>query len=152
MSYFTEHPPKIKRRKPYMSGHNAGQYGHCLLSGHDTADALALFVSIIQPGSSAPFHVHSREDETFFILSGEMEARVGDEYHTLHAGDCVFLPRGLPHRLANMSTEPAEVIMLLHPPALESFFAEMDRLTSTGATGFQVMSEAAARYGVTILE
>lgn len=152
MSYALEHPPKIQRSKPYTVGHNAGQAGHCLLAGSDTAGTLSLWVSIVHPGSHAPFHVHSREDETFYVLSGEMQARIGDEYHTLRAGDSVFLPRGIPHRLANVSSAPAELIMLIHPPALENFFVEIDRITSEGPPSPEVMREAAARYGVTIME
>jgi quercetin dioxygenase-like cupin family protein len=151
MSYSTEHPPKIQRAKPYTVGHSAGQSGHCLLTGSDTAGALSLWVSIVHPGSHAPLHVHSREDETFFLLSGEIEARIGDEYHTLLAGDSVFLPRGVPHRLANVSSAPAEFVMLIHPPALENFFMEIDRITSDGPTSPEIMQEAAARYGVTII-
>ncbi len=81
-----------------------------------------------------------------------MEARIGDKYHTLRAGDSVFLPRGIPQRLVNVSSTLAEVIMLIHPPALENFFAEVDRITSEGPPSPEIMREAAARYGVTIIE
>jgi len=144
--------PKVARARPYQYGHLAGQAGHCLLTGADTAGAHSLSVSVIQPGSHAPLHVHSREDETFFVLSGELDARIGETHETLSAGDCVFLPRGIPHRLANLGTAPAEVIMLIHPPGLETFFAEMTQLTNAGSATPARMKETAGRYGVTILE
>ncbi len=135
-----------------VTGHSAGQAGGCVLWGDDTAGALSVSVATIGAGSSAPFHVHSREDETFFVVSGELEARIGDDYHVLGAGDAVFLPRGVPHRLKNQSQAPAEVVMLIHPPGLESFFAEVDQASSQGPTDLQKMREIAARYGVEISE
>ncbi|MEM9701744.1 MAG: cupin domain-containing protein, partial [Planctomycetota bacterium] len=94
-------------------------------------------------------HVHSLEDETFYIIDGSLEARVGDERHTLHAGDAVFLPRGIKHRLLCLSEE-AKVVMLIHPPGLEQFFDEIDRLTADGPADPQEMQTVAAKYGVTI--
>lgn len=149
MSYHAKHPPKIARAKPFEAGHNAGQTGHCLLYGAETAGALSLSVSVLRKGSEAPLHEHSREDETFYVISGQLDARVGDEHHTLNAGDAVFLPRGLKHRLQCIS-ERAEVVMLIHPPGLESFFDEIDQATADGPADPERMQNLATKYGVTI--
>lgn len=142
----------VVHHRPSTEGHLPGLLGHRLLSGAQTNGAHSAWVARLLPGSEAPLHVHSREDETFFILSGELNARVGDEEHTLSAGDCVFLPRGIPHRLANLSLDPAEVIMLIHPPQLEGYFTEMTEMMSRGGIDPLRMEEAAARYGITMLE
>lgn len=142
-------PLKIARAKPFEAGHNAGQAGHCLLYGEDTAGAHSLSAAVMKKGSEAPLHEHSREDETFYVVAGSPEARVGDDRHVLNEGDAVFLPRGVPHRLLCLS-ESAEVIMLIHPPGLERFFDEVDRLTADGPADPAEMREVAARYGVTI--
>lgn len=143
--------PKIRRAKLSVSGHLDGQSGRCLLTGEDTRQAHSLSISVIHPGSHAPLHVHSREDETFYVIRGELDAQIGEEHHQLRQGDCVYLPRGIPHRLANESGESAEVVMLIHPPGLETFFAEMTELQSSGCATPELMKAAAARYGVTIL-
>ena len=145
-------PPKIGRAKPFSHGHNAGQRGNCLLYGVDTAGALSLSASVLEPDSHAPLHVHSREDETFYVITGEVEALVGNEREVLHAGDCIFLPRGIPHRLLNTGAGPAQLLLLIHPPGLERFFDEVDQLASSGPTSPEVLRETAARYGVTILD
>lgn len=151
MSYHKEHPPRIARAKPFEAGHNSGQAGHCLLYGSDSAGAHSLSVSILKKGSEAPLHVHSREDETFFVISGSLEARVGDEHFTLRKGDAVFLPRGLAHRLLCISDE-AELLMLIHPPGLENFFDTIDQAIAAGPVSAEAMKGLAAEYGVTILD
>ncbi|MEM9017495.1 MAG: cupin domain-containing protein, partial [Verrucomicrobiota bacterium] len=120
MTYHEQYPPLIRKAKPFDSGHNPGQAGHCLLYGEDTANAHSLSVSILRKGSEAPLHIHSREDETFYVISGTLDARVGDDHFTLEEGDSVFLPRGLKHRLLCISDE-AKLLMLIHPPGLEKF-------------------------------
>ncbi len=151
MSYHEEHPPRIGRAKPFESGHIPGQAGHCLLYGHETGGSHSLSVSILKKGSEAPLHVHSREDETFFVISGSLDARVGDEHFTLNQGDSVFLPRGLKHRLLCISDE-AELLMLIHPPGLENFFDEIDQAVSDGPVPVAVMKGLSEKYGVTILD
>ncbi|MEM9419239.1 MAG: cupin domain-containing protein [Planctomycetota bacterium] len=149
MNYYETHPPKISRSKTFDAGHNAGQAGHCLLYGKDTAGAHSLSISILRKGSEAPLHEHSREDETFYVISGQLDARVGDEHHTLNAGDSAFLPRGLKHRPLCLS-EQAEIIMLIHPPGLENFFDEVDQATADGPADPKRMQSIALKYGVTI--
>ena len=44
-----------------------------------------------------PPHVHSREDEAFLVVDGEIEVTVGDEAIVVPAGGFAFTPRGVPH-------------------------------------------------------
>ncbi|MEM6473033.1 MAG: cupin domain-containing protein [Planctomycetota bacterium] len=150
MTYHEKFPPRIARSRPFDAGHNVGQSGHCLLYGSDTAGAHSLSVAILRRGSEAPLHVHSREDETFFVIEGQIDARVGDEHHTLGAGDSIFLPRGLKHRLLCLSDE-AKLIMLLHPPGLENFFDDLDQKTAQGPVDPEEMKAIAMKFGVAIL-
>jgi hypothetical protein len=48
-------------------------------------------------GTEPPPHVHSREDEFFYVLSGEMRAYVDGEVFSVTAGECMFFPRRKPH-------------------------------------------------------
>jgi len=60
----------------------------------------------VPPGRTAvPFHMHQREDEAYFILSGRGVLRYGDDLHPLKAGDCVSCPAGtgIAHQIANTS-------------------------------------------------
>ncbi len=42
-----------------------------------------------------------REDEAYYVLSGELEVVVGDEIFVLKAGDTLMAPRDIPHQLRN---------------------------------------------------
>ncbi|TIV49520.1 MAG: cupin domain-containing protein, partial [Mesorhizobium sp.] len=44
-----------------------------LLHAEQTGSRIGVFESLVQPGYGPPRHIHSREDETFHILSGEVE-------------------------------------------------------------------------------
>ena len=39
-------------------------------------------------GYASPVHVHSREDETFYLLDGALSVEVGDTMHQLEPGTC----------------------------------------------------------------
>lgn len=108
-------------------------------------------VFILKKGSEAPLHIHTLEDETFYVISGSLEARVGDEYFILNEGDSIFLPRGLKHKLVCKSGD-AKLLMLIHPPGLEHFFDEIDQAVSEGPVSSEKMKEFSGKYGVEILE
>ena len=48
-------------------------------------------------GSGPPLHLHHNEDETFYVLEGQVTMFVGDERIDLDAGDYIFGARGVPH-------------------------------------------------------
>src|SRR5438067_13255075 len=48
-------------------------------------------------GSGPPLHLHHNEDETFYVLEGEVTLQVGDERIDLNAGDYLFAPREVAH-------------------------------------------------------
>jgi glyoxylate utilization-related uncharacterized protein len=56
-------------------------------------------------GTEPPPHVHSREDEFFYIFSGEMRAYVDGKVFQVTAGECLFLPRRKPHAFLIASEE-----------------------------------------------
>jgi Cupin domain len=39
---------------------------------HDTGHQFSVWESIVPPGAGAPAHTHTREDEVFYVLSGEV--------------------------------------------------------------------------------
>src|SRR5262245_66649212 len=59
----------------------------------DTNGAFSLFEAILVPGTEPPPHVHSREDELFYVLEGEFDVYVGEEVFNGQAGEWLFLTR-----------------------------------------------------------
>lgn len=48
-------------------------------------------------GYASPMHRHSREDEAFYVLDGELAVYVGDETVTAGPGSFLWAPRDVPH-------------------------------------------------------
>jgi quercetin dioxygenase-like cupin family protein len=134
------------------AGHLPGQRERFLLRGADTGGVYALSESVLPPGVDAPLHVHRHEDESFYVISGTIEAICGEQTIVLTDGSSIFLPRDIPHRIKNIGATPAKVLMILSPPQLESFFDQMIVAAAEGALDPQRMAELARPYGVEILE
>ena len=65
--------------------------GSVCLTGADTGGAYCLLEVSLAPGIGVPRHIHTREDETYYVTSGELEVIIGDEVFVLKAGDTLYL-------------------------------------------------------------
>jgi mannose-6-phosphate isomerase-like protein (cupin superfamily) len=68
-----------------------------LVTGDDTHGTYTTWEAIVPPGGGPPPHVHSREEEGFYILEGEVTLHVGDKRMIATAGIFVNIPIGVPH-------------------------------------------------------
>ncbi|MFC5216615.1 cupin domain-containing protein [Streptomyces coerulescens] len=93
-------------------------------AGEETNGAFALIEASVPPGGGPPPHVHSREDEAFYLLDGELEVLAGRSTTSVRAGDFVLLPRGLVHGFTNPGVTAARMLILTAPAGFERFFAE----------------------------
>ncbi len=50
-----------------------------------------------KPGNEPPPHWHEVEDETLYVLEGEMEAYLDHEVLRIGPGEALFIPHGEPH-------------------------------------------------------
>src|SRR5215510_16554602 len=66
-----------------------------LATGDDTRGQFALMEQVARKGNVPPRHIHHREDETFYIVEGEMTFFVGDETIKATPGTVVFAPRDI---------------------------------------------------------
>jgi len=90
----------------------------------DTNGAFFLVEAMLAPGTEPPPHVHTREDELFYVLEGEFDVYVGKEAFKVEAGECVFLPRFKPHAFLIRSPR-LHVLALFTPAGLEEAFRSM---------------------------
>jgi len=63
----------------------------------------------------APPHVHAYE-EAVHILSGDGTVEIDGEVHPIGPGSSVFLPPGVPHRLAGSGAEALRLLGVFAPP------------------------------------
>src|SRR5918997_6395325 len=66
-------------------------------TGEQTAGAFGLVDNLMPAGFASPYHVHRNEDESFYVLEGEMTFYVGEEKVKAEAGAVVYGARGVPH-------------------------------------------------------
>lgn len=96
-------------------------------TGPATDGRLLLLENLTAPGGGPPPHIHTREDEFFYVLDGTFEIRIGDELHTLGAGGFAFVPRGTVHDFRNTGEQPARILVGFTPAGMEGFFRESGR-------------------------
>ena len=95
--------------------------GSVCLSGADTGGAYCLLEVGLAPGMSVPRHTHTREDEAYFALVGELEVTVGDEIFILRPGDGLLAPRDIPHQLRNSGNVENHYFLVFSPSGFEEF-------------------------------
>ncbi len=105
----------------------------------------------LEPGVlGAPPHTHSDEDETSFVIEGEIGVLIGEEELRAGAGSYVLKPRGVPHAFWNPGPEPARVLEIISPAGFERYFEELAGVLSAGGPpDLGRISEVAGRYGLT---
>jgi quercetin dioxygenase-like cupin family protein len=75
-------------------------------------------------GSGPPLHLHHNEDETFYVLDGEVTFRVGEERIDLAVGDYLFAPRGIAHAYV-VRSERARMLVTASPGGIEQVFVSL---------------------------
>ena len=99
------------------------------VSGSDTDNDLAIFEQTsLSQGKGTPLHVHSFQDEIFYVLEGAYYFKVGEETHHLSVGDSIFLPRKVPHAWTQISEKGKMMVTLQPAGKLENFFVAMSSL------------------------
>ena len=124
-----------------------GHVNLCLLSEEQTGGAFSLFHGTIPPGGGPPPHIHGREDETFYVLSGRFEFQDGDCRSAVLPGTCVHAPRGSLHTFRNVGPTPGTFLVVITPGGFERFFAEMSGLPP-GPPDMARLLEIAARHQI----
>jgi mannose-6-phosphate isomerase-like protein (cupin superfamily) len=95
-----------------------------LATGDDTNGKYAIWEAIVPSGGGPPPHVHSREEEGFYVLEGEITFTIGDKRLVAGAGVFANMPVGTPHSFKNESGKPARTLISVAPAGLEKMFFE----------------------------
>ena len=118
------HLPTIRKTTEGRTIAVVGDVYRFLATGEDTNGKYALWEAIVPPGGGPPPHVHSREEEGFYILEGEITFTIGEERVVATAGMFANMPVGTPHSFKNESGKPAKMLISVAPAGLEKMFFE----------------------------
>jgi quercetin dioxygenase-like cupin family protein len=122
---------------------------HIHISGLQTDGAFALLESTGPAGDHTPLHVHHLDDESFYVLDGQLTLWAGDEKHVLRAGDSVFAPRGIPHTLRVDSD--ARWLVTSTPAGFEAFVRSVGTPDPGPLPSPDELARIAAQHGIEIL-
>lgn len=95
--------------------------GSVCLSGVDAGGAFCLLEVGLAAGIGVPRHTHTREDEAYYVISGELEVTVGGEVFVLKAGDSLMAPRNIPHEIRNSGDVENHYLLVFSPSGFEEF-------------------------------
>jgi quercetin dioxygenase-like cupin family protein len=148
--------------RPPAEGRKIGVVGDLyrfLATGDETLGRYATWEATVPPGGGPPPHVHSREEESFYVLEGEMTFQIGDERRAVGPGTFVHMPIGTPHAFQNESGATTRMLISVVPAGLENMFFEVGQPVEPGATAAPPKSKeeierllaAAGSYGIEIL-
>ena len=120
-----------------------------------TGGNLMLLDNLTAPGGGPPPHVHTREDEFFYVVDGSFEIRIGEAVHDLGPGGFAYVPRGAVHNFRNTADKPSRILVGFTPGGMERFVRESGRPALDDGPAPPVDDEeivrtmaAAKRYGV----
>jgi quercetin dioxygenase-like cupin family protein len=100
-----------------------GMLAEVKASAADTGGQYTLVEITAPAGLQAPLHVHSREDEGFYVLNGTVTIQVGEDLVELAAGEHAYGPRNIPHRFT-IGPEGARMLWVLTPGGFEDLVEE----------------------------
>jgi quercetin dioxygenase-like cupin family protein len=120
----------------------------------ETNGAFVLFEMVSPRGKATPLHLHPTEDESFYVIEGELMAHVDGRELTAGPGGFVSFPRGTPHAFTIVS-EQARFLTLFTPGpvAAEAFFhdggepAQGDRMPPEGPLDIARIKASAEKHG-----
>ena len=120
------------------------------VSAEDSGGAMTVLEEV-PPMVDTPLHVHSREDELFYIVEGEHIVQRGDEEFRLGPGEAIFCPRGVPHSQRRVEPGVGRELIVFTPGGFEQFFRELAEADAAGTLGADAYASASENAGVTWL-
>ncbi|WP_114791331.1 cupin domain-containing protein [Niabella yanshanensis] len=100
-----------------------GGYFRSLITPEQTGNLFSLLEFTLPRGAEPPPHIHTNEDESFYVLDGELSVTIANRCTTLRKGDALFAPRNISHSF-KIITGQAVFINLITPGKLWNYFIE----------------------------
>jgi quercetin dioxygenase-like cupin family protein len=140
--------PFVVAPKDYAAGLNiVGEQVTVLASGEATG-GYEIFLQRGPEGSGPPPHSHPW-DESFFVLSGQIDFGIGDESTTASPGTLVHLPAGSVHWF-RFGSGGGEMISMTSRLGASKMFADMAREVAPVDPDLEKLATVGARHGLKV--
>ena len=115
--------------EPYLAHQGEARwYGDSLweflVPSEHTGGKLSVFQATMREGFSPPRHIHTREDEVFLVLDGEVCFDLDGHRLLAGPGTSVYMPRGVPHTFL-IQSPVARMLGIMTPGAFEQLFRNL---------------------------
>ncbi|HJQ42661.1 MAG TPA: cupin domain-containing protein [Jatrophihabitantaceae bacterium] len=115
-----------------------------------TSIGASTFEFVAAPGWDTGSHFHSKIEEQFYVIDGELELRAGERLIVGRPGTFIAVPPGTPHAFANRGDLPATMLLVATPPGHERYFADLaEILARPGAPDPDEIAALRARFDTT---
>ena len=117
--------------KPVVLGEQDGEllwFGGGLLTFKVTSEqsggAFLFLEDVAKRGKTTPLHVHLDEDETFYVLEGELLLHIDGQEITAGPGAVASIPRGTPHAFLVTSEQARWLAFVTPGTTIEAFMRD----------------------------
>lgn len=90
----------------------------------DTGGEFFLLEDELAQGKTTPMHLHPNEDESIYVLEGEILVHYDGENHRVGERGFFFAPRGVPHAFM-VTSETARILAWQTPGSGEQFYLDV---------------------------
>jgi quercetin dioxygenase-like cupin family protein len=115
---------QLDRKVPYALAEGDGEvmsWFSAKLTLKASAPELGIVEAVMSPGDEPPLHFHSREDEWFYVLDGDVTFHVGGDDHRAGPGAFVSFPCGIAHTFT-VESPTARMLIANTPGGFEQMF------------------------------
>ena len=107
----------------------------------------SVFEFSIAPGFNTGAHYHTKIEELFYVLEGEIDLRCGGWVVRGGSWSFVFVPPGVAHAFGNSSSASGRMLLITAPPGHEKYFDELrDLIAKGGKPDPEALAKLRAKY------
>ena len=102
-----------------------GYFWKIITGGEDTDNRYGLMDVTVLPKNGAKSHIHSREDEVFYVIDGQFDLQYGENSIRATNGFHLFMKRGIPHSFKNIGNNEGKILIMFIPAGCEKLYEEL---------------------------